>query len=267
MTTILVTDIVGSTSTLERVGDQAGGELLAAHERMTRDELVLHGGDEINMVGDGFFASFASPARAIRCALAIVSRVRDLGIVIRAGIHTGELERIGGTPRGIAMHVAARIASRAAPGEVLVSATTRELAAGAGLEFTDRGEHRLKGVADPRRLFAAFEDRRESSLRPVSQASAETARACGVPRRTDGPRGRRTATRRSRAVRRRRGQAALRQRTDRQRTSPLDLPQGRCAITCGGESLRRGARLALTRACTRWSDAQGCRPIDVPRCL
>jgi DNA-binding NarL/FixJ family response regulator len=180
MATVLVTDIVGSTSTLERYGDQAGGELLAAHERMTREELVLHGGEEINMVGDGFLASFTSPTRAIRCALVIVGRVRNLGLMIRAGIHTGELERIDGIPRGIAMHLATRIAARAAPGEVLVSATTRELAAGAGFVFVYRGEHRLKGVADPRRLFIAFEGRTADASRPATHPT-ETARAAAYP--------------------------------------------------------------------------------------
>ena len=177
VTTILVTDIVGSTSTFERVGDRAGGELLAAHERVTRDELVLHGGAEINTVGDGFLAAFDSPARAIRCAFAVLARVRELGLVIRAGVHTGELERVEGTVRGIAMHVAARIATRAAPGEVLVSATTRELAAGAGLAFVDRGEHRLKGVSEPRHLFAAVEEQSD----PASPPSAPAANVATFP--------------------------------------------------------------------------------------
>jgi class 3 adenylate cyclase len=158
LTTILVTDVVGSTSTVERVGDRAGGELLAANERVTRAELALYGGEEIDTAGDGFLAAFDSPARAIRCGFAVIARVADLGLVIRAGVHTGELEQVEGSTRGIALHVAARIAGHAAPGEVLVSATTRELAAGAGFGFVDRGEHTLKGVSDPRRLFAV-EDR------------------------------------------------------------------------------------------------------------
>jgi DNA-binding NarL/FixJ family response regulator len=166
VTTILVTDIVGSTRTFEQVGDRAGGELLAAHDRITRAELVLHGGEEINAVGDGFLASFASAASAIRCALAILDRLRELGLVIRAGVHTGELEWVEGTARGIAMNVAARIAARADPGEVLVSSTTRELAAGAGLAFVARGEHQLKGVSEPRHLFAATKQRNGQASPP-----------------------------------------------------------------------------------------------------
>ena len=155
--TILVTDIVGSTTTVERVGDRVGGELLAANERLTRAELALYGGEEIDTGGDSFLAAFDSPARAIRCAFAVLARVRELGLVIRAGVHTGELERVEGRARGIALHVAARIADRAGPGEVLVSATTRELTAGAGLQFADRGEHTLKGVSEKRHLFAALD--------------------------------------------------------------------------------------------------------------
>jgi CheY-like chemotaxis protein len=161
--TILMTDIVGSTRTVERVGDRAWSELLAAHERATRDELVLFGGDEIDTTGDGFLASFDSPTRAIRCALAVRARVAALGLSIRAGVHTGEVEYEDGRVRGIAVHVASRITGRANPGEVFVSATTRELAEGAGIAFTDRGEHTLKGVSEPRRLYAAVE---EHALRP-----------------------------------------------------------------------------------------------------
>jgi DNA-binding NarL/FixJ family response regulator len=153
--TILVTDIVGSTRTIERVGDRTWVELIAAHERATRSELVLYGGEEIDTTGDGFFASFDSPARAIRCALALLDRLAALGLTIRAGVHTGEVELPDGRARGIALHVANRIAAKAGPGEVLVSATTRELAAGSGLGFADRGTHVLKGVSEPRRLYAA----------------------------------------------------------------------------------------------------------------
>src|SRR5262249_39804051 len=135
------------------------GELLAANERVTRAELAVYGGEEIDTGGDSFLAEFDSPARAIECAFGVIARVHELGLVVRAGVHTGELERVDGRARGIALHVAARIAGQAAPGEVLVSATTRELAAGAGLDFDDRGEHSLKGVSAPRRLYAAREAR------------------------------------------------------------------------------------------------------------
>ena len=151
---ILVTDIVDSTRTVERLGDRAWSELAAAHERITREELVPFGGEEIATTGDGFVASFDSPARAIRCAVALLDRMSALGLTIRAGIHTGEIEHLGGTMQGIALNVATRVAERANPAEVLVSATTRELAAGSGLLFTDRGEHTLHGVSEPRRLYA-----------------------------------------------------------------------------------------------------------------
>ena len=157
MTTILVTDIVGSTSTAERIGDRAWGELVAAHERATRVELAVFGGEEINTAGDGFLMSFDSPARAIQCALAVRGRLESAGLAIRAGVHTGEVELIEGKALGIALHIATRIAAKANPGEVMVSGTTRELATGSGLIFTDRGEHVLKGVTDPKRLYAALD--------------------------------------------------------------------------------------------------------------
>jgi CheY-like chemotaxis protein len=155
--TILMTDIVDSTRTAERVGDRAWGELLAAHEDAVRGELVVFGGEEMDTTGDGFVVSFDSPARAIRCALAVLDRVAALGLMIRAGINTGEVEYVEGRPRGIALHVASRIAARATPGEILVDATTRELAAGAGLAFVDRGVHTLKGVSENKQLFAVIE--------------------------------------------------------------------------------------------------------------
>jgi DNA-binding NarL/FixJ family response regulator len=163
--TILVTDIVGSTRTVERIGDRAWSELVAAHERATREELVPFGGEELATTGDGFVVSFDSPARAIRCALAVIDRVAPLGLTLRAGIHTGELESVGESTQGIALNVATRIAARANPAEVLVSSTTRELAAGSGLVFTDRGEHTLSGVSETRRLYA-------TSLTPAADAAA-----------------------------------------------------------------------------------------------
>jgi DNA-binding NarL/FixJ family response regulator len=153
--TILMTDVVGSTQTVERLGDRAWGEVVAEHERVTRAEITLFGGEELDTSGDGFLVAFESAARAIRCALALLDRLTELGVTIRAGIHTGEVEDVGGRARGIALHIASRIGARASPGEILVSATTRELAAGAGLTFADRGEQLLKGVSEPRRLFAA----------------------------------------------------------------------------------------------------------------
>jgi CheY-like chemotaxis protein len=180
ITTILVTDIVDSTGTVERLGDHAWGELLAAQEQAIRAELVLHRGEEVDTTGDGFLASFDSPARAIRCALAIRDHSAALGLTIRTGIHTGEVERVEGEARGIAVHVASRIAARAGAAEILVSATTRELAAGSGLSFADRGEHALKGVSEPRRLYAASPadaDRRRPSARTTADIHGLTTRA------------------------------------------------------------------------------------------
>jgi CheY-like chemotaxis protein len=155
--TILITDIVDSTRTVERVGDRAWGELVAGHDNAIRGELVLFGGDEIDTTGDGFVASFDSPARAIECALAVLDRLAALGLTIRVGVNTGEVEYVKGRARGIALHIASRIAARAAPGEILISATTRELAAGAGLVFVDRGVHTLKGVSEGKQLYAVVD--------------------------------------------------------------------------------------------------------------
>jgi DNA-binding NarL/FixJ family response regulator len=164
--TLLVTDIVDSTGTVERLGDRAWSTAVAAQEEAIRTEVVRSGGEEIDTSGDGFLASFESPADAIRCALASVERVASLGLAIRAGIHTGEVEAVAGRLRGIAVHLATRIADEADPGEVLVSATARELAAGAGLAFSDRAEHVLKGVSEPRTLYAAAEAARDDGRAP-----------------------------------------------------------------------------------------------------
>ncbi len=179
--TILVTDIVDSTRTAERIGDRAWGELTEAHERATRAELALFGGEEIDTTGDGFIAFFDSSASAIRCAFALLDRLATLGLTIRAGVHTGEVDQVEGSARGIALHVADRVIATAKPGEVLVSGTTRELAAGAGLDFTDRGEHTLKGVSEPKRLYAATEGRGERSPNPATPEPNAEARATAFP--------------------------------------------------------------------------------------
>jgi DNA-binding NarL/FixJ family response regulator len=177
--TILMTDVVGSTQTVEHLGDSAWGEVVSEHERVTRAEITLFGGEELDTTGDGFLVAFESAARAIRCALALLARLSDVGLTIRAGIHTGEVEDVGGRARGIALHIASRIGARANPGEILVSSTTRELAAGAGLTFADRGEHLLKGVSEPRRLFAAADSaatRPGGAARPTGAAGEYPAR-------------------------------------------------------------------------------------------
>jgi pimeloyl-ACP methyl ester carboxylesterase len=154
LATVLFTDLVGSTERATELGDSAWASLLARHDDAVRGELRRFGGEEIDTAGDGFLALFDGPARAIRCGLAIRTMLRMLGLEVRAGVHTGEVERSAGAkPRGIALHVGARIMSLAVAGEVLVSSTTHDLVAGSGLEFEDRGEHVLKGVEGPRRVY------------------------------------------------------------------------------------------------------------------
>jgi class 3 adenylate cyclase len=154
LATVLFTDIVGSTERAAALGDRSWRELLQQHHALVRSELGCFRGVEIDTAGDGFMASFDGPARAIRCACAIQDAVSQLRLEIRAGVHTGECERIGDKLSGIAVHIAARVAGTAGPGQVLVSQTVRDLVAGSGIEFEDRGEHRLKGVSETWRLFA-----------------------------------------------------------------------------------------------------------------
>ena len=156
LATILFTDIVGSTETARTLGDSAWSRLVEQHHAAVRRELDRFAGEEIDTAGDGFFAVFDGPARAIRCALGIQHALSTLGIQIRAGVHTGEVERVrGDKPRGIAVNVAARVSGIAESGETLVTATVRDLVAGSGLEFTDRGEHELKGLGESRRVYLA----------------------------------------------------------------------------------------------------------------
>ncbi len=150
---VLCTDIVQSTSHLTRLGDSAWRELLSKHNQQTRSELNRFRGREIQTTGDGFVAVFDGPARAVRCAQAIGLSVTNLGIAIRAGIHTGEVELVGTDVRGLAVHEAARVAGVANEGEVLVSATTKLLLAGSGLTFESAGIHQLKGLPDASKLF------------------------------------------------------------------------------------------------------------------
>ena len=154
LATLLFTDLVGSTERAAELGDRSWRELLERHNTLVRRELERFRGVEIDTAGDGFFASFDGPARAIACASTIVEQVRALGLELRAGIHTGECERIEGKLGGIAVPTGARIMSLAAPGEVLVSGTVKDLVAGSGLEFEERGTHELKGVPGEWRLFA-----------------------------------------------------------------------------------------------------------------
>ncbi len=155
LATILFTDLVGSTERAGALGDRAWTELLERHHQLVRRELTRFSGEEIDTAGDGFLALFDGPARAIRCALAIRDGLAELGLDVRAGVHTGEVERPrDGRPRGISVHTGARIAAAGFAGDVLVSATTRDLVAGSGLAFAERGEVALKGIGT-RRLYAA----------------------------------------------------------------------------------------------------------------
>jgi len=154
LSTILFTDIVGSTERAAVLGDRAWHELLERHHELVRRQLGRFRGKEVNTAGDGFFASFDGPARAIRCAEAIVDGVHALGLEVRAGLHTGECELLDGKVAGIAVHTGARVAAEAQPGEVLVSSTVKDLVAGSGLAFQDRGTHELKGVPGEWHLYA-----------------------------------------------------------------------------------------------------------------
>jgi class 3 adenylate cyclase len=154
LATILFTDIVGSTERAATLGDSAWRDLLQRHHAVVRRELARFQGRELDTAGDGFFAAFDGPARAVLAASAIRDALRPLELEIRAGLHTGECEVSDGKVAGIAVSIGARIASLAAPGEVLVSSTVKDLVAGSDLRFEPRGEHRLKGVPDPWRLFA-----------------------------------------------------------------------------------------------------------------
>ena len=154
LATVLFTDIVGSTERAAALGDRRWRELLAGYYATARRELTRFRGREVDTAGDGFFAAFDGPARAIRCAEAISAGVRPLGIEVRAGLHTGECEVIGDKVGGIAVHIGARVAALAHPGEVLVSNTVKDLVAGSGLSFQERGVHTLKGVPGEWRLYA-----------------------------------------------------------------------------------------------------------------
>jgi class 3 adenylate cyclase len=154
LATVLFTDLVGSTARAASVGDRQWRDLLERHHAAVRRELERFDGHEVDTAGDGFFATFDGPARAIRCAEAIVAAVEPLGLQVRAGLHTGEVEVVDGKVAGIAVNIGARVAAQAGAGEVLVSGTVRDLVAGSGLAFDDRGSASLKGIPGEWRLFA-----------------------------------------------------------------------------------------------------------------
>jgi class 3 adenylate cyclase len=155
LATVLFTDIVGSTERAAELGDRRWRDLLSTHDAAVRRELDRFRGREVDTAGDGFLAAFDGPARAVRCALSAGEAVRELGIEIRAGVHTGECELDGPKIRGIAVHTGARIAALAGPGEVLVSQTVKDLVSGSGLSFEEHGVHELKGLPGEWRVYAA----------------------------------------------------------------------------------------------------------------
>jgi class 3 adenylate cyclase len=154
LATVMFTDIVDSTKRASAMGDRAWRDLLDAQNTVLRHELARGRGQEIKTLGDGMLATFDGPARAIRCALAMTAAVKPLDVEIRVGLHTGEVELVGDDVAGIAVHIAARVGALAGPSEVLVSGTVKDLVAGSGIAFTERGEHVLKGIPDQWRLFA-----------------------------------------------------------------------------------------------------------------
>ena len=154
LATVMFTDIVGSTVRASEMGDRAWRDLLDQQNLVLRRELARFRGVEVKTLGDGMLATFDGPARAIRCGLALVEAVKPLGIEIRVGLHTGEVELVGDDVAGIAVHIAARVGAKASASEVLVSGTVKDLVAGSGITFGERGEHELKGVPDTWKLFA-----------------------------------------------------------------------------------------------------------------
>ena len=180
--TVLFTDIVGSTDLAVEMGDARWRELLARHHALVRGELKRFGGREIDTAGDGFFATFDRPAQAIRCAAAVVESVRQLGIEVRAGLHLGEVEVARKNVGGVAVHTGARVLAAADPGDVLVTATLRELVSGSGLEFTDRGQHTLKGVPGAWQLYGLEAvDGRPLEPAPDAPTAAERRAAIAAP--------------------------------------------------------------------------------------
>jgi class 3 adenylate cyclase len=154
LATVLFTDICGSTERAASLGDTQWRRLLDHHDEVLRAALTRHGGVEVDTTGDGFVATFDSPARAVRCASDMIEAARTIGVSIRAGVHTGEVERRGDDIAGIAVHIGARVAALARGDEVLVSASVPPLVVGSGLNFEDRGDHSLKGVPGEWRVFS-----------------------------------------------------------------------------------------------------------------
>jgi class 3 adenylate cyclase len=156
LVTLLFTDLVGSTERAASLGDRAWKTLLRRHHDAVRQELARHRGREVDTAGDGFFATFDGPARAIRCATAIREQLTMLDLPVRAGIHTGECEVVDDKPMGIAVHIAARVASVGSDGDILVTSAVKDLVAGSGIDFDDTGEHEFKGVPGSWKVHAVI---------------------------------------------------------------------------------------------------------------
>jgi len=154
LTTLLFTDIVGSTRRAAEIGDDRWRQLLAEHNAIVRGQIRRFRGREVTTTGDGFLIAFDSAARAVRCAIAVRENLRRIALDVRSGVHAGECEESGGKLVGIAVHIGSRVLGIAEPGEVLVSSTVMDLVTGSGIEFDDRGEHMLKGIAGPWRLYS-----------------------------------------------------------------------------------------------------------------
>jgi class 3 adenylate cyclase len=154
LSTVMFTDVVGSTEQATSLGDRRWRDVLDAHDSAVREQLTKYRGHEVKTTGDGFLATFDGPARAIRCACAIRDAAHDLGLAVRVGVHSGEIELRGDDIAGVAVAIAQRVSAQAQPDEVLVSSTVKDLVAGSGIAFADRGAHVLKGVPDEWRLLA-----------------------------------------------------------------------------------------------------------------
>jgi class 3 adenylate cyclase len=189
LATVLFTDIVDSTRRAAALGDTAWRAVLERHDELLAEHVRQAGGRVVKSLGDGALAVFPGPARAVRCAAGLLSAAEELGLELRAGIHTGECEAVGDDVGGLAVHIGARVSAMARPGEVLVSRTVKDLVAGSGLRFVDRGEHELKGVPDAWRLFAVDHDgpRSDHPLAAPSDEMTATDRATvGLARRAPG---------------------------------------------------------------------------------
>src|SRR6266571_1322207 len=176
LTTVMFTDIVGSTKLAVELGDRGWRQLLSRHHAYVRKVLKRYGGREVDTAGDGFFVTFDQPARAINCARDLVEGLHRMGIEIRAGVHMGEVEVIGPKVGGIAVHIGARVMSKAGPGQVLVSSTVRDLMSGSELAFRDLGEQELKGVPAQWHLYAVEQPREDRVKEGPPLAGEEPAR-------------------------------------------------------------------------------------------